>query len=87
MRITEDARVSRDVFVKGLADRGVGAGIYYPKLVFDYDAYRNHPRVNVSDVPVASKIVNEVLSLPVHTYLIDSELSEIIAAVRAVAGA
>lgn len=87
IRVTPDARVGRDLFVEQLAERGIGAGIYYPKLVFDYDAYRTHPQVSLSDVPVASRVVSEVISLPVHTGLSESDLSEIIAAVRAVAGA
>lgn len=87
IRVTAEARVSRDDFVAQLAERGIGAGIYYPKLVFDYDAYRSHPRVAVSAVPVAERVVSEVISLPVHNALSDGDLAEIIAAVRAVAGA
>lgn len=86
VRVTEEARVSRDEFVTQMAEHGVGAGIYYPKLVFDYDAYRTHPRVKVSDVPVAAQVTKEVVSLPVHTHLTDADISEIIAAVRAIAG-
>jgi perosamine synthetase len=40
----------------------------------------------VADVPVASRVVTEVLSLPVHTALIDADLDHVIASVRAVAG-
>ncbi|TFD42459.1 DegT/DnrJ/EryC1/StrS family aminotransferase [Cryobacterium sp. TMT2-10] len=87
IRVTPEARVSRDEFVARLAELGIGSGVYYPKLVFDYDAYRNHPRVVISDVPVAEQIVTEVVSLPVNTSLTDTDLSEIIAAVRTVAGA
>jgi perosamine synthetase len=87
IRVTAEARVGRDAFVQELAERGIGAGIYYPKLVFDYDAYRSHPQVAISDVPVAARMASEVISLPVHTALSDSDLREIIASVRAVAGA
>ncbi len=87
IRVTPEARIGRNEFVDQLAERGVGSGIYYPKLVFDYDAYRTHPRVVTADVPVAAQIVTEVLSLPVNTSLSDADLNEIIAAVRAVAGA
>jgi dTDP-4-amino-4,6-dideoxygalactose transaminase len=87
IRVTPEARVSRDEFVQQLLDRGVGSGVYYPKLVFDYDAYRDHPLVRTSDVPVADRIVREVVSLPVHPALEDADLDHIIASVRAVAGA
>ncbi|NYJ20234.1 DegT/DnrJ/EryC1/StrS family aminotransferase [Glaciibacter psychrotolerans] len=87
IRVTEEAGISRDTLVEELTARGIGSGIYYPKLVFDYDAYRTHPRVAISDVPVAARIVTEVVSLPVHTALSDSDLTEIISAVRTAAGA
>jgi perosamine synthetase len=87
IRVTDDARIGRDEFVQGLAERGVGSGVYYPKLVFDYDAFRSHARVKQSEVPMASKIVQEVVSLPVHTALSDADITEIVSAVRAVAGA
>lgn len=86
VRITEDARVNRDQFVAELADRGVGSGVYYPRLVFDYDAFRSDDRVCADDVPVAAQVVTEVLSLPVHTALSETELDHVIASVRAVAG-
>ena len=87
IRVTDEARVSRDAFVEQLAARGVGAGVYYPKLVFDYDAYRSHPRVVASDVPVAARVVKEVVSLPVHNRLTEADLTEVISAVRSIAGA
>lgn len=87
VRVTSEARVGRDDFVQQLNERGVGSGVYYPKLVFDYDAYRGNPLVRIGDVPVAERIVREVVSLPVHPALEDAELDHIIASVRAVAGA
>jgi perosamine synthetase len=86
VRITADARVRRDQFVEQLAERGVTAGVYYPRLVFDFDAYRSHERVRASNVPVAAKVAAEVLSLPVHTALSEADLDHIVASVRAVAG-
>jgi perosamine synthetase len=87
IRVTPEAAVDRDTFVEQLRERGVGSGVYYPKLVFDYDAYRTHPLVRISDVPVAERIVSQVISLPVHPALTDDDLDHIIGAVRAVAGA
>jgi dTDP-4-amino-4,6-dideoxygalactose transaminase len=87
IRVTPAARVDRDTFVEQLREHGVGSGVYYPKLVFDYDAYRTHPLVRISDVPVAERIVSQVISLPVHPALTDDDLDHIIGAVRAVAGA
>ena len=87
VRITEDARVSREEFVEQLAVGGVGAGIYYPRLVFDYDAYRDRDDVIVEPTPVATRIAREAVSLPVHTHLTRSQLDEIIDATRRILGA
>jgi perosamine synthetase len=87
IRIAPDARVSRDQFVDELNRRGVGCGIYYPKVVFDYDCYRSHPGVVIDDVPTAFRVASEVASLPVHPYLSASDLDQIVTTVRQVLGA
>lgn len=87
VRVTEEARVGRDEFVDALTKTGIGTGIYYPRLLWDYDAYRDHPRVRRSELPVAARVVNEVLSLPVHNALSHEDLGTIIAAVKEIAGA
>jgi dTDP-4-amino-4,6-dideoxygalactose transaminase len=87
VRVTADARVNRDEFVEALGAEGIGCGVYYPQLLWDYDAYRDHPRVRRSPTPVAARVVTEVLSLPVHNALTDEDLSTIVAAVKKIAGA
>jgi dTDP-4-amino-4,6-dideoxygalactose transaminase len=42
--------------------------------------------VCAAEVPVASRVVTEVLSLPVHTALSETELDHVVASVRGVAG-
>ena len=87
IRLTPDARLSRDVFVEALAAKGVGSGVYYPKLVFDYDCYRNDPRVHVEPVPTAQLIAGQVVSLPVHPHLLAQDIDQIVSVVREVLGA
>jgi perosamine synthetase len=86
VRITDEARVTRDAFVEKLSDRGVGTGVYYPRLVFDYDAYRNREDVVVEPTPVADRIAREVASLPVHTHLSAADLDYIVSSVRSILG-
>lgn len=82
VRVTPEAGMSRDEFVTALHDRGVGAGVYYPRLLWDYDAYRNHPQVMRAEAPVAQRIASEVVSLPVHTGLTEDDLAAIPRIVR-----
>lgn len=83
VRVADDGPVSRDVFLQRLTDAGIGCGIYYPKVVFDYDCYRDHPRVIASEVPNAFRAASQVVSLPVHPHLSDSDLDQIVSSVRA----
>lgn len=85
--VTEDAALSRDEFAAKLTEKGVGNGTYYPKLVFDYDCYRDNPGVIASETPVAARIAEQALSLPVHPKLTDVELKTIVATIREVLGA
>lgn len=86
IRLTTDAKLSRDAFVEALAERGVGSGVYYPKLVFDYDCYRDDPRVHVDPVPNAELIAGQVVSLPVHPHLQPGDTDRIVSVIREVLG-
>jgi dTDP-4-amino-4,6-dideoxygalactose transaminase len=85
--VTEDAKVNRDELAAKLIEKGVGCGIYYPKVAFDYDCYREHPGVIAAEVPVARRIATQALSLPVHPKLSEADTTAIVDAVREVLGA
>jgi len=85
VRVTGASGLTRDELGAKLHERQVGSGIYYPKLVFDYDPYRNRGDVIAGEYPVAEKVVKELLSLPVHNRLTPDELSAISDAVHEIA--
>jgi perosamine synthetase len=84
--VDDGARITRDELISGLGEAGIGCGIYYPKLVFDYDCYRGHPQVVADTFPVASDVVRRCLSLPVHQYLTSSEVDRIVSTISALMG-
>ncbi len=86
VRLTEDAAVDRDRFVELLAEHEIGHGIYYPRAVYDYDCYRNHPRVLIDGSPRAESIATSIVSLPVHHHLTDAEVDRVIEVVRGALG-
>jgi dTDP-4-amino-4,6-dideoxygalactose transaminase len=83
LRITSGSPITRDQLSESLNSRGVGSGVYYPKLVFDYDIYRSRNDVIVSDCPVAKRVVSEVISIPVHQYLSRGQRARVSNSVRA----
>jgi len=76
--------VDRDGFVAGMTERGVSTGTYYPRLVHDYDCYRNDPRVVPDPTPVAELAATRTVSLPVHPHLSQYDLDRIVDAVTEV---
>ncbi|SFQ44757.1 dTDP-4-amino-4,6-dideoxygalactose transaminase [Amycolatopsis arida] len=84
------AMLSRDELAAQLTERGIGNGIYYPKVVFDYDCYREHPLVpeaSPAGVPVAAAVAEQALSLPVHPALSESDVDFVVETVRELLGA
>jgi len=84
--IDDGARLSRDKLIGELSAAGIGCGIYYPKLVFDYDCYRGNPHVVTGSFPVASDVVRRCVSLPVHQHLTNSDLDRIVSTVADLMG-
>jgi dTDP-4-amino-4,6-dideoxygalactose transaminase len=84
--LKESSRRSRDEIVSELNKRNIGAGVYYPRLVFDYECFRTHPQVEITEVPMAQSISKRCFSLPVHQYLSDADLNRISEIVLEVAG-
>ena len=65
---------SRDDLRDHLLEKGVGSGIYYPTLLYDYEPMKDY----VADCPNAKKLTETALSLPVHPELKDEEISKVI---------
>ncbi len=82
VRLASDAPVDQQEFSDTLAAAGVGTGIYYPKVVFDYPCFEDHPLVEPSDVPNARAAARTVVSIPVHPGLAEGDVEYIIDAVR-----
>lgn len=78
---------NRETVAQSLASRDVESGVYYPKLVWDSPAHRDHPGVTVDPTPRAQAAADRVLSLPVHPGITESEVAVIAAALREALGA
>jgi len=82
VRVTPEASTTRDQLREHLGSASIATGVYYPRVVFDYECFLSHPGVEVSPVPNARRAASEVLSLPVHPDLTDSDLDRIGQATR-----
>ena len=67
---------NRDKLRERLAERGIPSMVYYPVPLHQQKAYRN-PRYKEGDFPVAERLAQCVLSLPMHTELDNEQLEYI----------
>ena len=63
----------RDKLMQHFLDNGIPCAIYYPIPLHSQKAYKDS-RYNEADFPVTNQLVNEVLSLPMHTELDDTQI-------------
>jgi dTDP-4-amino-4,6-dideoxygalactose transaminase len=64
----------RDELKEHLSQKGVGSGIYYPTLLYNYTPMSEFE----ADCPNAKRLTELSLSLPVHPGLSDSDVSKVI---------
>jgi len=72
---------NRDVVRTRLAENGIATGIHYPVPLPLLKAYR-YLGHRPSDFPVADRLKDEILSLPIHDSMTDAEVDYVIDAVR-----
>lgn len=76
---------NRDSLRAGLAEKGIPAMIYYPVPLHQQKAYKDS-RYQDGDFPVAERLAQCVLSLPMHTELDEEQLAYISSTVRELLG-
>jgi dTDP-4-amino-4,6-dideoxygalactose transaminase len=71
----------RDALLEHLNKNGIGAGIHYPTPIHLHGAYANlgHKK---GDFPVAERICNEILSLPIYPEITDEQIYYVVDQVR-----
>ena len=77
IRLTKECSITRDQFVSALGSKGIGTGIYYPKAVYDYEVFKHHELIGKPECPVAERVADEVVSIPIHQFLKTRELKYI----------
>lgn len=71
----------RDDICKKLQDKGIGALIHYPIPLHLQAVYRNLGYER-SDFPVAEKIANEIISLPMYPHLKEAQIKFVVKAIK-----
>lgn len=77
VRITKDCRKTRDEIIAHMTSKGIQVGAYYPKPLHTYRMFAEMG-YRKGDFPVAERIASEVLALPVHPNVSDSDIAYIV---------
>jgi dTDP-4-amino-4,6-dideoxygalactose transaminase len=78
--------ISRDEVSKRLREYNVHARKYFYPLCSDYPCYKDLPSANPANLPVARRVVNEVLCLPLYGELAVSTAERICETIRSFRG-
>lgn len=78
----EQYGISRDaLYEKMKANNVLGRRYFYP-LITDFDPYKDIPSANPANLPIANKIANQVICLPMHHALSEEDVKRVIDCVR-----
>lgn len=74
----EEFGLTRDeVYFKMKADGVLGRRYFYP-LISTFSTYRSLPSAGAENLPVATKVANEVICLPMHHELTDADIERVL---------
>jgi dTDP-4-amino-4,6-dideoxygalactose transaminase len=85
VRITNRFGLSRDALYERLKDYGIFTRRYFYPLISSLPMYRDFPSAAPGNLPVANKIGQEVLCLPIYPDLSVSDQDRIITAIQSLA--
>lgn len=78
----EQYGISRDaLYEKMKANNVLGRRYFYP-LITDFEPYKDIPSANPSNLPVANKVANQVICLPMHHALSDEDVTRVINCIK-----
>lgn len=74
---TKDYGMSRDSLYEKLKTHNISGRRYFYPLISDFPTYRGLPSAGKDNLPVANKVANEVLCLPIYPNLSNNEVETI----------
>ena len=75
---TEEYGMTRDELYFKMKEQGVFGRRYFYPLISTFSTYRGLPSAGTENLPVATRIANEVICLPMHHVLSDEDVNRIL---------
>lgn len=76
--VTEDYRMSRDALYEFMKTQNVFARRYFYPLITDFEPYKDYPSATPAYLPVANRLANQVICLPIHHSLTDEDIERVL---------
>ena len=74
--------MTRDELYFKMKEQGVLGRRYFYPLISDFSTYRSLPSASKENLPVATKMANEVICLPMHHALSDEDIERVLNCIR-----
>ncbi len=74
--------MSRDALYKKMMDHNVMGRRYFYPLISDFSTYRGLPSAGAENLPVATRMANEVICLPLHHTLSEEDVTRVIEQIK-----
>jgi dTDP-4-amino-4,6-dideoxygalactose transaminase len=76
--VTDEFGISRDSLFQKLRDNNIIARRYFYPLISEFPMYRSLPSASKANLPIANKIANQVICLPMFAELLVNDISRIV---------
>jgi dTDP-4-amino-4,6-dideoxygalactose transaminase len=84
-QLTDEAKVSRDVFIERLFEQGIGCSVHYIPLHLQ-PYWRDTYKLTPDMFPVSQKIYERTVSLPLYTRMTEADVTQVVSAVKVALG-
>ena len=74
--------MSRDALYEKMKEHGVFGRRYFYPLISTFMPYNSYPSSNETNLPIATKVANEVLCLPMHHELSADDVKRILDSIK-----
>lgn len=85
IRLSGEAKVTREQVIQGLSDRGIGSSVHYVPL-HRHPYWRDRYQLTPEMFPVADAAYQNMLSIPLFTAMTDADQSRVIDALHEILG-
>lgn len=80
--VTEEYGKTRDELYFYMKEQGILGRRYFYPLITDFEPYKDYPSAKLENLPVANRIANQVICLPMHHALSEGDVGRIIETIK-----